>query len=399
MLVVTVTAQNSRLNELEKKRKAALQRIEVTSHQLDKNKATAKNTLYKLNVLNDQIKVREQYIGSLDGELTKLDKGIEELKSEYEEMSRQLSVKKEQYARSLRLMARRNKSEDRLMFILSSKDLNQLNRRMRYLSEYAEYQKIQAIEITNKQTDLKEKSLELQQAYKEKEAVKDKQVAETNQLNKEKTQKSDLINHLKKEEKTLSADIRKQKRLADQLNRQIDNIIAEEARKAAAAAAKEKNRSKPETKGGYAMTEQEKSLSGDFGRLQGRLPYPVSSPGTIVVHFGEQKYQDLKYVQNSSKGIDIQTRPGTSALAVYKGVVTKIFVLPGFNSSVIVRHGNYLSVYANLVSLTVKVGDKVRTGEPIGKIYVDADQNNQTILHFQLFKDTQRLNPELWLHK
>ena len=129
------------------------------------------------------------------------------------------------------------------------------------------------------------------------------------------------------------------------------------------------------------------------------MPYPVSSPGTIIVHFGEQKYQDLKYVQNSSKGIDIQTRPGASALAVYKGVVTKIFVLPGFNSSVIVRHGNYLSVYANLVSLTVKVGAKVRTGEPIGKIYVDADQNNQTILHFQLFKDTQRLNPELWLHK
>jgi len=399
LLLSSVTAQSSkRLTDLEKKRKAALERIEETTRQLNKNKSTAKNTLYKLNVLNDQIKAREKFLGVLNKELGALDTEVDETKEEYAEMSRRLSIKKEQYARSLRLMSRRNKSEDKLMFLLSSKDLSQLTRRMRYLSEYSDYQKVQAAEITRKQAELDEKRLALERAYREKEAVKKKKVQEANLLEKEKGQKTEVIKELKAKEKTLTAEVQKQKKLADQLNKQIENLIAEEARKAAEAAAKDKNR-KAETKGGYAMTEAEKLLSGDFSKLQGQLPYPVSLPGTIVVHYGEQKFQELKHVQNNSKGIDIQTKPGAYALAIYNGTVSKVFALPGFNNSVIVRHGNYLSVYANLATISVKAGDKVKTGQSIGKIYVDSQQNDQTIMHFQLWKDTQRLNPEVWLHK
>ena len=140
-------------------------------------------------------------------------------------------------------------------------------------------------------------------------------------------------------------------------------------------------------------------MSGDFGSNKGSLPFPVSQSGSIIVHFGDQKYQDLKYVESSSKGIDIQTRPGASAVAVYNGTVSKIFSVPGFNSSIIIRHGNYLTVYANLVGLNVKTGDKVKTGQSLGKIYSDPQQDNLTVLHFQLWKDTQRLNPESWLRR
>jgi septal ring factor EnvC (AmiA/AmiB activator) len=399
LLVTSLSAQSSkRITDLEKKRKEALERIEEASRQLNKNKSTAKNTLYKLNVLTDQIKAREKFVGILKGELNTLDKEVSETKTEYVELSRNLSVKKEQYARSMRLMSKRNKSEDKLMFLLSSKDMSQLTRRMRYLSEYSDYQKVQAIEITNKQAELREKRLALERAYREKEAVKNKKVKEVNLLDKERVQKSEIINDLKTKDKALVAEMKKQKKMADQLNQQIENLIAEEARKAAAAAAKDKNR-KADVKGGYAMTEQEKLLSGDFSKLQGKLPYPLSLPGTIVVHYGEQKYQELKHVQNNSKGIDIQTKPGAYALAIFNGTVSKVFTLPGFNNSVIVRHGNYLSVNANLVSISVKAGDKVKTGQGIGKIFVDSQQNDQTILHFQLWKDTQRLNPEFWLHK
>ena len=394
-------AQNGkRLSELEKKRKDALERVEKTTQMLSKNKATTKNTLYRLNVISDQIKARESFLNELSSEIKVINIEVAEVQAEYTELSRSLSVKKEKYAKSLRLMSRRNKSEDKLMFILSAKDLNQMSSRMRYLDEYAGYQRVQANEISRKQTELNEKRIALEAAYREKEAVKNKKEQETSILEKERGVQSHLVSELKGKEKLLNAELSKQKRQAEQLNRQIENLIAEEARKAAAKASKDKTTTRTaETKGGYAMTVEEKKLSGDFGKNQGALPFPVSQSGSIVVHFGEQKYQDLKYVQNSSKGIDIQTKAGASALTVFGGVVSKVFALPGFNNSVIIRHGNYLTVYANLSDIYVKAGDKVKIGEAIGKIFVDSEQNNQTILHFQIWKDTQRLNPELWLRK
>jgi len=397
---VGIYAQSSRLSDLEKKRKEVLDRVERTTQMLSKNKATTKNTIYRLNVLGDQIKARESFLNDLSKELSVISTEMSEIQEEYSELSLNLSVKKEQYAKSIRLMSRRNKSEDKLMFILSAKDLNQMTSRMRYLDEYAGYQRIQANEISNKQTELSEKRLALETAYREKEAVKNKQVQEAKTLEKERGDQKNLVSQLKGKEKQLKTELSKQRKQAEQLNNQIENLIAEEARKAAEKAARDKTTvRKAETEGGYAMTIDEKRLSSDFGKNRGSLPFPVSQPGTIIVHFGEQKYQDLKYVQNNSKGIDIQTRPGASAIAVFGGVVSKVFALPGFNNSVIIRHGNYLTVYANLSSIYVKAGDKVKIGEAIGKIFVDGEQNDLTVLHFQLWRDTQRLNPELWLRQ
>ncbi len=394
-------AQTSkRITDLEQKRKAALEQVEKTTQMLSKTKRTAQNILLRLNALNKQISARESYIRELNKQMVIINAEVEENQAEYTELSRRLSVKKSIYAQSLRLMSRRNQTEDKLMFILSAKDLNQLARRMRYLDEYAKYQKIQARQISRKQDELSEKRIALELSYKEKDAVKGKQLQESAQLQREQGVKKGLVAELKGKEKQLSAEIAKQKRQADQFSRQIQNIIAEEAKKAAQKASADKSKPRvAEVKGGYAMTAEEKQLSGSFSSHQGSLGYPVSLPGTIVVHFGEQKYQDLKYVQNSSKGIDIQTRDGANAMCVFDGVVSKIFPLPGFNISVIVRHGNYLTIYANLSNVYVKSGQKIKTGEAIGRIFTDADQGNQTILHFQIWKETQRLNPESWLRR
>ncbi|MDD4921906.1 MAG: peptidoglycan DD-metalloendopeptidase family protein, partial [Bacteroidales bacterium] len=348
----------------------------------------------------DQIKARETFLNELGKELEVINTEVSEIQDEYADLNLHLSVKKEKYAKSIRLMSRQNKTEDKLMFILSAKDLNQMSSRMRYLDEYAGYQRVQANEIARKQTELNEKRLDLESAYREKEAVKNKKAQETKILEKERGVQSHLVSELKGKEKSLNAELTKQRKQAEQLNRQIENLIEEEARKAAQKAAQDKTTKRTaEVSGGYAMTVEEKKLSGDFGNNLGALPFPVSLAGTIVVHFGEQKYQDLKYVQNSSKGIDIQTKPGASAMTVFSGVVSKVFALPGFNNSVIIRHGNYLTVYANLSSIYVKAGDKVKIGEAIGKIFSDSEQDNLTMLHFQIWKDTQRLNPELWLRK
>ena len=200
----------------------------------------------------------------------------------------------------------------------------------------------------------------------------------------------------------------------EEMIRAEEERAAEEARRAAEAAKKAANADKKsgknasasagevrksQTKGGYAMTKDELELSNSFSQNKGRLPMPLSGKYMIVGHFGQQQHQELKYVQVNSSGIDIQTTPGTTARSVFNGVVTRVFVMPGYNSSVIIRHGNYLTIYSNLSEVFVKAGDKVTTRQSIGRIYSDPEENNRTVLHFQLWKETTKLNPEPWLNK
>ena len=254
---------------------------------------------------------------------------------------------------------------------------------------------------------------------------------ESRKLQTEESSQKEEVQQLNRKQKQLQADLKKKKQQADALNRQIEKQIAEEiaraeaeakaareraaraernrlAREKAAASGKKVPETKPETepvreervadtKGGYAMTKAEKRLSDDFASNKGRLPYPVSGRHTIVAAFGEQQHQELKYVRTNNSGIDIQTAPGTDARAVFNGEVTRVFVVPGYNNSVIVRHGNYLTVYSNLSQVYVKAGDKVSTRQAIGKIFTDTEDGNATILHFQLWKEKTKLNPAPWL--
>ena len=247
---------------------------------------------------------------------------------------------------------------------------------------------------------------------------------ESKKLQSEEAVQKEEVQQLNKKQKDLKAELRKKQKQAEALNRQIEKLIAEEiaraeaearaAREKAERAAREqaaKRKSsggntadKPmreervaATKGGYAMTKEERQLSDNFGSNRGKLPYPVTGRYTVVATFGEQQHSELKYVRTSNSGIDIQTAPGADARAVFNGVVTRVFVVPGYNNSVIVRHGNYLTVYSNLSQVYVKAGDAVSTRQALGKIYSDPEEGQATILHFQLWKEKTKLNPLLWL--
>jgi len=155
---------------------------------------------------------------------------------------------------------------------------------------------------------------------------------------------------------------------------------------------------KAETQGGYAMTREEKSLSDDFANNRGSLPVPVAGRYILVSRYGTQQHGDLKHVVTNNNGVDLQTDPGTDARVVFKGVVSKVFAVPGFNSSVIIRHGNFLTVYSNLSRVYVGAGDRVSTRQSIGKIYSDPDEGNRTVLHFQVWKEMTKQNPQIWLN-
>lgn len=410
-----VSAQNSaKVKELERQRKKALEEIEMTHQLLSETQKTTKNSLNRLNLLSQQILSRRRVIDLLNQEITALNYQIKKMNREIDQLNSELKVKQANYAKSAKGLYKRRSSQDRLLFILSAETFSQSLRRVRYLREYADWQKRQANAIVEQQKEITLKQKKLQKTLGEKQALLGTREVETQKLQVEESSQKEEVQALTKKQRDLQALLKKKQKQADALNRQIEKQIAaeiaraereraaQEAKRRAAAKNKENPSLLPEervaaVKGGYAMTREERKLSDDFAGNRGRLPFPVTGRYTVVSRFGEQQHQELKYVRTNNNGIDLQVQPGTEARAVFNGEVTRVFVVPGYNNSVIVRHGNYLTVYANLSDVYVKAGDKVTTRQPIGRIFSDTEAGNTTILHFQLWKEKTKLNPLPWI--
>ncbi len=422
VVAVTSVAQSSKkVKDLQKQRKEALRSIAKTDKELKTTKKSALQSLHQLNKLTAEITKHKEVIAALNAEISNINKQERKINETIARLEKELDAKKEAYAKAIRGIAGRNSGYETLMFVFSSSSLNQSYRRIRYLREYSAWRKKEAIKISEQQAELEKKKVELAKTRSEKNAVLGKRTDAANKLKQKEESQKEVVADLKKKEKELQKELNAQRKQAAALNRRIEQLIAEEARKAAeearraAEAAKKAANAdkksgkkgsvsagevrKSQTKGGYAMTKDELELSNSFSQNKGRLPMPLSGKYMIVGHFGQQQHQELKYVQVNSSGIDIQTTPGTTARSVFNGVVTRVFVMPGYNSSVIIRHGNYLTIYSNLSEVFVKAGDKVTTRQSIGRIYSDPEENNRTVLHFQLWKETTKLNPEPWLNK
>jgi len=410
-----LSAQKSAtVKRLEEQRKKALAEIEMTNQLLKQTTSNAKNSLNRLNLLSNQILSRKKVINLLNQEIAAIDNQVSVLQSEISVLQRELKGKQQNYSKSVQSLQRRHTSQDKLLFILSAENFAQSVRRMRYLREFAQWQKQQAQMIVGKQREINAKREQLERTREDKQVLLQTREEENKKLIHEEGNQKQEVQQLNKEQKDLQAQLRKKKQQAQALDRQIEKQIAEEIRKAeeeAKAARERMAKKKPgdtspireerkaDTQGGYAMTKAEKQLSDDFAGNRGRLPFPLKGRYTIVGTFGEQQHQELKYVRTNNSGIDIQTTPGTDACAVFNGEVTRVFVVPGYNNSVIIRHGNYLTVYSNISQVYVKAGDKVKTGQAIGKIFTDTENADETILHFQLWKEKTKLNPSLWLDK
>lgn len=419
LFTLSVTAQNSsRVKELESQRKEALAEIEETDRLLKETTRTAKNSLKRLNLLSSQLLNRKKVLSLLNQEMEAIDRQIEATRKEIRDLEKELDIKKENYKKSIQSINKRRTSQDKLLFILSAENFAQSMRRMRYLREYGNWQKNQAAEIVQKQEEIKKKQEELQKTRSEKQALAQVREQERNKLQKEESSQKAEVQQLTKKQKELQAELRKKKEQAAALNRQIEKLIAEEVARAEEAArkanqsksataskgekgepAKDTEKRVAETKGGYAMTQAEQKLSSNFANNRGKLPAPVNKKYTIVASFGEQQHQELKNIRTNNNGIDLQVPPGTDAQAVFDGEVTRVFVVPGYNNSVIVRHGNYLTVYSNLSQVYVKQGDKVSTRQALGRIFTDTEDGNSTILHFQLWKERTKLNPAPWISR
>ena len=400
LFTVTLSAQSIRTRELEKQRKTLLTDIDNTNQLLNENKKTTSNVLNRLNLVAQQINSRKNLLEVLTKEMTVLNEEISFKELQISDLERNLQQKKENYAASIRKIYKYKNNQDQLLFILSADDFTQSFRRILYLKEYTAWRKKQAEEIVVEQERLEIERERLKKNKAEKQVLANLKKNEEQELAKEEAERKTEVASLQRNAKKLQAELAEKRKQAANLNSKIEKIIAEEIAAAQKAAkAQPKTERKAATTGGYAMTKEEQALSTSFANNKGKLPFPLKGNYKIVSRFGQQQYGDLKNVVFNSNGIEIETTSGNMAKAVFDGVVTRVFVVPGFQTSVIVRHGNYLTLYSYLEQVIVKQGDKVKTGQDLGKIYTDKEKGNSTILHFELWKEQSKLNPEPWLYK
>ena len=302
------------------------------------------------------------------------------------------------------------------------------------MQEYSDYRKEQVREIEDIKTRIIHKNDSLVVHKTTKVKVVQQKETEAQKLSKDEKNEKVLLTDLQKKEKSLRADVKIQQRKANELNNKIERIIANEIRKSEARhqaaekkrmaaenaarnasrnAARNEPKSTARNKASHTarpesdtandhspsvsvLTREESQVSGNFGRNIGRLPWPTSN-GFISGHFGIHEHPILKHVTTNNKGVYIQTPAGSNARAVFEGVVTQRFSIPGSNNAVIIQHGNYRTVYANLTQIFVREGEHVSAKQAIGKIYTDDENGNKTELYFQVWKDKNLQNPESWI--
>ena len=411
LFVWNASAQTTqKIKELENQRNELQQQIAESETLLRSTKKDVKSQLDNLALINGQIADRKKYINAIEQDVKSLNNEINALLRQLKTLQRDLKDKKDKYESSVQYMYRNKSIHEKLLFIFSAENLSQTYRRLRYVREYANFQRLQAVEIERKQKQVNAKKAELEVTRGAKEKLLKEGEAEKKKLEKQEKEKQGILNGLKRKQRGIQSEINKKRRSANKLNAQIDRLIEleiekarkraeEEARKAAAKEGKkpvEKAASKQPVQKGtvdkFRMNSEDRQLSGTFESNKGRLPMPITGPYVIVGRYGQ--YAVAKNVRLDNKGIDIRGKEGAKARAVFDGEVSAIFKYNGL-SNVLVRHGNYISVYCNLSSVSVAKGSKVKAREEIGVVQKDASGN--AVLHFQLRKETTKLNPEVWL--
>jgi murein hydrolase activator len=415
LLVLPALAFAQKKNELESKKKNLQKEIQVTESLLNETKQHKKISLNQLVTLNQKITMREELIRAISQEIRIIQKHIEETTGVIESLEQDVYNLKQEYAQMVYYAYKNKNSYDRLMFLFSSKDFNQAYRRLKYLQQYSDYRKKQAELIVQTQAKLDEKIKTLQLAIGQKRGLLTTEEQEKNLLAEEKKEQEGTLNKLQEKEKELLAALREKEKEQKQLQLAIQRVIEEEMRKARELAeAKAKAAAKANKAAGNTavedapktstvstsslnLTPEAQKLSATFETNRSKLPWPVSE-GIIISKFGEHPHPVLKGITVKNNGVDITTSKGSEIRAVFDGEVTGVVSMPGYGKVVIIRHGEYLSVYSNLQETFVKYGDKISTKQSIGRVITD-EVSSKTEVHFEIYKGQTALNPEHWLFR
>lgn len=453
---LVVFPQSNKIKDLESKRKLALREIESTTLLLNETKKNTSTLLNRINLLTEQISSRQRLISLLNDEVGAIAEQEAIAEKEIAILTTNLKGQQKSYAKAVEGIVLRKQSGNKLLFVLSGRSFAESLRRMKYLKDYSEWRTNQIAEIKEKQRLLQEKKTALEKSKAAKKALLGNREKEQTNLQKEEQVHQIEVSDASKKQKELQGILQTKQKQANNLNAQIEKLIAQEvarqereakrlaeeqarrerlkrerlekeraeraekAKREAAARAASKPSTKPsdpkevevapkvepvapsrETEevamATPTVTAENFKLSSNFAANKGRLPVPVTGNYSIVGRFGTHQHSKWRVTTNNN-GIDIQARSGAQARAVFGGEVSRVVAFPGFNNCIIIRHGGYYSFYGNIQQIFVKQGQKISAGQSLGTVYTDSDTGNSQ-LHFQLWQGTTKLNPEPWLQK
>ncbi|MCH2655119.1 MAG: peptidoglycan DD-metalloendopeptidase family protein [Flavobacteriales bacterium] len=372
---------------LEAQRKQLQQEIVQINGMLQKNKTQKADALesledlfLKIDRLRELIRLTNRQINALTSQINKNQADISALEEE-------LAILKEDYA-SMIVKSRKNSSQqNRLMFLFSSENFWQVIKRVRYMNQYAAYRKQQGENIAKKTKTLRQlnENLVSQKAVKEELLSDNRKVQE--QFEQERKKQQNVLQNLRSIESKYAAQIKKKQRQTVKIDREIDRLI----REAIAAS----NKKAGTTNVSFALTPEAKALAANFIANKGRLPWPVRK-GVVIQKFGTQRHAVVRTTTIKSNGVTIATSNGAKARAVFEGTVLNIVQFQGSNPIVLIQHGNYVTAYKNLASVSVQKGDKVVSKQEIGSIFTNPT-TQRTSLQFSVFYNTTPKNPADWI--
>ena len=414
----TVFAQKTDRKTLEKQRNTTRKQIETTRKILKQTQGQKQKSVAVLRTLQAQIGLRKRIVNQIGNELVGIDGEIVDQNEELKALGVEIVLLKEQYAKLIYNGYKSSNMRNRLQFLFSSDDFNQVIKRMNYLKKLVEFRKKQLNLIKGKIDENTRRVHKLMETKSEKLLLLNNREQEKKELETDETEANDLLNELKKQEKELTKELRDKEALARKLDDAIKKAIEEEIRRARAeeerkrkeeaermrkeaeAKAKEnKTTAPPVAKTEPAMTEfnaVDMALSKQFNLNKTKLPWPVGS-GFISQAFGIHPHPTMRNITTENNGINISTTQGSKARAVFDGEITAIVKIPGLFNTVLVKHGEYFTVYSNLEVVNISKGQQIKTGQELGLIYTN--EEGKTELHFEVWKGNEKQNPEHWLRR
>lgn len=375
----TVTGQTR--SELEDKRRKTLEEITYVDNLLKNTEQEKSASINSLRILGNKVNLRETIISGMGQEIGLLNERIDINLLAIDLMESDLVVLKEDYSRTIVNSYKSKKINPEIVYILSARDFNQGYKRLKYLQQVSKFRRNESEIISELKLEIEGTKERLENDLGKISDLRHKEVQQKELLQGEQQRKQKLVKSLGKKERQLKKELDQKKLVADRIEREIARIIEEERKKT----------SKNE------LTPEQKLIGDDFSVNKGRLPWPVEK-GIITSHFGVHQHPVLKYVTENNFGIEITSSGKTSARSIFKGEVTAITAISGANMTVIIRHGNFLSVYTNLINIKVKKGDKVDTKQVIGEVFQDPSANYNATIKFMIF-ESKYVDPEIWIAK
>ena len=369
--------------ELEDRRKKTIDEIAYVDNLLKSTSKEKSESMKSLSIISKKLHLREMVLSGMREEIYLLNYRIELNTLTVQMMEEDLIDLKDDYARAVLNSYRSKKGNPELGYILSAKDFNQGYKRLKYLQQVTKFRRREAEIIMELKDQIENSKQKLQADLANVSDLKTKEEYQRVLLQTEKSKKQTMVKSLGRKEKQLTNELDEKKKIARKIENEIVRLVEEERKRATTS----------------TVTAEQKLVAKNFLENKGKLPWPVEQ-GIVTSRFGVQKHPEFKYLTEENIGIEITSSGKVGARTVFNGEVAKIFSIPGANMTVIVRHGKYLSVYANLVNVKVKAGDVVAEKQIIGDVFSDPKDSSNSVLKFMIFENEKKyLDPETWLSK